>query len=65
MDDLKVGDLATNVSDALRAAARRWGDEIPFGILEDVAAVCLAIATERLEDAERLLDTIGERIAEA
>jgi hypothetical protein len=64
MKDLKGSDRVFIMTQALRNATARWGDEIPVMVLADISSACLAIATERLEDADRLPAPIGKKIVE-
>lgn len=61
---LRAANLVDDAADLLKRGAKRWGDNIPIDFLADICSACLAIATERLEDAERMLALIGERIGE-
>jgi hypothetical protein len=61
---MKASDLAFSASDLLKRAATRWRDEIPVMVLADISSALLAIASERLENAERLLIEVGTTINE-
>ena len=58
----ELPDLTDQSAQLLKLAEKRWGNQIPAGVLADLSTALLAIADERFEEAERLLIELGGRI---
>lgn len=64
MSDPRTADLVGQAADLLKAAARRWGDEIPPEVLTEMALVCLSTATGHPLVAAQAVGDLAEMVLE-